>query len=71
MGTEQPAPRPDLDPDLDLRARFRAEGRTRWSEADADGRVTVHFTSPEGPDSAEDAREQPEDRETATDADRS
>jgi hypothetical protein len=27
---------------LDLRARFEAEGRTRWSEADSDGRVTVH-----------------------------
>jgi len=28
--------------DLDLRARFIAEGRRRWSEADADGVVSVH-----------------------------
>lgn len=27
---------------LDLRGRFEAEGRTRWSEADDQGRVTVH-----------------------------
>ena len=27
---------------LDLRARFEAEGRTRWSEADAHGQVVVH-----------------------------
>ena len=27
---------------LGLRARFEAEGRTRWSEADSDGRVRVH-----------------------------
>lgn len=26
---------------LDLRARFKAEGRTRWSEADESGHVTV------------------------------
>ncbi len=29
---------------LDLRGRFAAEGRTRWSEADSDGAVTVHET---------------------------
>lgn len=29
---------------LDLRARFEAEGRTRWSEADEHGNVTVHDT---------------------------
>lgn len=27
---------------LDLRARFEAQGRTRWSEADREGAVTVH-----------------------------
>ncbi len=27
---------------LDLRSQFEAEGRTRWSEADAAGTVTVH-----------------------------
>lgn len=32
---------------LDLRARFEAEGRTRWSEADANGDVTVHHASGE------------------------
>ncbi len=30
---------------LDLRARFKAQGRTRWSEADEQGNVTVHQTS--------------------------
>ena len=30
---------------LDLRARFEAQGRTRWSEADEQGNVTVHETS--------------------------
>ena len=27
---------------LDLRAQFEAEGRTRWSEADPSGAVTIH-----------------------------
>jgi hypothetical protein len=27
---------------LDLRAHFTAQGRTRWSEADGEGKVTVH-----------------------------
>jgi hypothetical protein len=31
---------------LDLRSRFASEGRTRWSEADADGTVTVHEDDP-------------------------
>lgn len=30
---------------LDLQARFEAQGRTRWSEADEQGNVTVHETS--------------------------
>lgn len=30
---------------LDLRARFAAQGRTRWSEADREGNVTVHESS--------------------------
>ncbi len=30
---------------LDLRARFEAQGRTRWSEADDKGNVTVHETA--------------------------
>ncbi|QWF20353.1 ParD-like family protein [Nocardioides sp. LMS-CY] len=38
---------------LDLRSRFEAQGRRRWSEADADGTVTVHETTgddvPTGP----------------------
>lgn len=29
---------------LDLRARLEGEGRTRWSEADEHGHVTVHET---------------------------
>lgn len=32
---------------LDLRSRFEAEGRTRWSEADAAGNVTVTNAAPE------------------------
>lgn len=31
----------------DLRTRFEAEGRTRWSEADATGRVTVTMPMPQ------------------------
>ncbi|RNL80306.1 TA system antitoxin ParD family protein [Nocardioides marmorisolisilvae] len=34
---------------LDLRARFEAEGRTRWSEADATGEVTVEMPAPKKP----------------------
>jgi hypothetical protein len=34
---------------LDLRARFKSEGRTRWSEADGAGNVTV-TESPAEPD---------------------
>lgn len=30
---------------LDLRARFAAQGRTRWSEADHEGNVSVHESS--------------------------
>lgn len=30
---------------LDLRSRFEAQGRTRWSEADEQGNVTVHETT--------------------------
>ena len=37
---------------LDLRAEFTAENRSRWSEADTDGRVTVHQAGTE-PDPAE------------------
>jgi hypothetical protein len=33
---------------LDLRSQFRAEGRTRWSEAEADG--TVRYVTPVGGD---------------------
>lgn len=29
---------------LDLRSQFETEGRTRWSEADSTGKVTVHET---------------------------
>lgn len=39
---------------LDLRAHFEAEGRTRWSEADAAGQTVVHQV-PERGESAHDA----------------
>ena len=32
--------------ELNLRARFEAQGRTRWSDADRDGVVTVHGHGP-------------------------
>lgn len=38
---------------LDLRSRFEAQGRSRWSEANAEGTVTVHESAgddvPTGP----------------------
>lgn len=34
---------------LDLRARFREQGRTRWSEADRDGAVSVHEAGHDDP----------------------
>jgi hypothetical protein len=44
--------REGIDDDLaavDLRAQFEAEGRTRWSEADPSGAVSVHEASPAEP----------------------
>ncbi|MBB3044339.1 hypothetical protein [Nocardioides soli] len=36
-------------PTLDLRSRFEAQGRSRWSEADAEGTVTVHESAGDVP----------------------
>lgn len=33
---------------LDLAAEFSTQGRTRWSEADEDGNVTVHLQAEDG-----------------------